>query len=654
MEPADAAKYMVQRVDAHERHDSWRRAMAARGTAAFTGAGMEGLWDGLPVGDVVRATRKRWGGYGSKARWNFAKAIAETYCEKLTGSEQPKTQMVTTDASWEDHRSAVWYDRFIEGSFHEEQGMFQDVWDLCRHGFKLQGVATGTVAARIEPDYVGKRVRTELRSTMNTFIDPADVVRGVPLTYVDVTWENPEYMLADKDRYGSDRVRDIIWKSAEVPQHLSLQGCTDARWETPMVKVVTAWRMPFGDFEGRRAQFIGHEWVDWDDWKFETPPLAFFRADRTLSGFWGMNFIEQMLGALEIVDKVNGKVEQAMEKLSDTWILSDIRSKTTGKVLQAKNVAVIEWDSQQNGQKPEIVHNDMIAEQYLRWQQTNLEMAHRLTGIDEMHVDSASQHGAESGKSKRLEAALLPERHAKSLRGYRQWVAVDCAKRYAAAAREIGKRVPNWQVTWPGHDFAARVGVSALNLDEKKFTMRPYAVSEIKNTPVDRAAAAEEMFERGEITSEQRQIIINGAYDVPKQSQETSVQRRFVSKVLDHILHCDKKLVANEAQYMSEHYMAPYPWIGAEEATVQAVDIYAQAMIDGVPQNRRRLLRRFIEDLAKMIANKVPPASEGMNANTATAGPVQPWPIQQQPAELSPAGAGLDAAIGAPPGAPLI
>jgi hypothetical protein len=610
--------------------------MAWEGAAAYGGLGLGDLFYSIGGRDAPyggnskrrRRGRDRWGGFGSQENEQHARAVVETVAEKATGLDQPKTQMVATDAEWELRRQGVWADRFIEGNMHLAQGMFRDTWDLARHGFLLSACSTGTVAARVEPDYVSKRVRTQLRSTLNTFIDPGDVANGQPLSYFDVTWENPEYMLED-ERFKAHK--DLIWKSSEVPpQHLKdYDG--GATYGTRMVKWTSAWRMPFGKFKGRQAIFVGGEWVLWEDWKFPEPPLAFFRWNRCVdpSNFWGENFIRIMLAPLRDASDIDDIVQNTMSKTSQTNISLDGTSTGPKAVLDAHDVNVYRYDSKLN-QKPPIVDKPgLLHADYFQYRDRKIQIAKELAGVPDMHITSQSSAPSSSGRSKRLEASLLPERIAKKLRGWRDWTAVDIATRQIRAAREIGAVEPNWQVTWPGADFDSKVSVKVLDIDDEIYTILSYAVSEQKNTPSARADDAQEMLERGEISKEQLAVILGGLYDTPKEGKVASAQRRKVAKTLDDMLHADEDVIADENVYWAERYTPPAPWDNAAAALAQAQPVYDNAIVDGVPQNRRNLMRRYMEELVALKSNQDREAAMAAASVNVTATPEQAFPTPQ-------------------------
>lgn len=603
-EPRMAARKAWEMARKAERFLGWRYLMAQRGAAAYAGAGLGDLFEGLrfdhPMTEGALTRRKGPGGFENRAQEQHARAMIQTIVEKLLGLDEPKTQLVGTDCEWEVRRQGIWADRFVEGTYHLTQGSYPDFWEMARQGGLLAMAATGTVAIRTEPDFVAKRVRSRLRSTLNTFIDPADMGADRPLSYFDVTWESPEYMCEDERYRGKE---DQIWAAAQIPKHLQ----SSATFGSPMVKVLTAWRMPFGSFRGKHAVFLGGEpkveddeplW--WDDWKSPEPPLAFFRCYRSLSDdFWGENMIEPALDPLRDAEDIDAKAKTTMKRTSQTYLNMDGNSSAPAALTNAKDVVITRYDSKKNEKPVEIIKPGILNGDYFDWQARKIQIAHDLIGVSLMHQSGEVQgaSGQRSGRSIRLEASLLPERFARILRSWRNWVAVDCAKNHIRAAQQIGEVDADWQVTWPGADFDAKVSVKVLDIDLEAYTIQAYAVSEQKNTPADRADAAQEMYDRGEITAEQLSVIQEGLYDTKRETKASTVERSYVMRVADEMLHGDPKLIADENRYMRDEYIPPVMWQDADAMLAQLAPIFTQAMIDKVPQNRRHLLRRFMEDI---------------------------------------------------------
>jgi len=609
---------------------SWRHEMAARGAAVYSSVYGGNLFDSLPFDTYRTSARgKRWG----KHKLNHGRAIVQTMTAKIAGLDEPKSQQVTTDASWEEKRQAVWADRFTEGNFHEQQGTFQNIWDLGRHGFNLAGASTGTVGLRVEPDFVFKRVSHQLRSTLNTWIDPNDRANGRPLTTVDVTWENPE-VLADDPRW--KKHADHILRSAEpAPPHMMTDGEID--FGTKLVRVITAWRLPFGSFKGREARVVGGKAIQWDDYEHPMPRIAFFRMARCLGDdFWSENLLESVLWALDTANDVVEMTERALRLLSGMMIAYDKRATKPADIRNAKDVGLLPYDGKKGG-PPSAVALPIVDGTRQQFKDELIRAVHEILGVDQMHTAGQRPEGMTSGRGVRMVAALFSERHSPIQRAWRHWLAVDSAELNVYAAREIGQHEPDWQVTWPGQDFDAKVSVKALDaVADKKYTRRPYAVSEQKNTPADRAELANELVQGGTISPEQGAMIVSSTFDTPSETKGQSVQRRFFAKLIDQALHAEEDEL-RDPSYWATKYQSPPPWIKPEPGMVQVFEAYLQAMIDDVPQFRRNVLKRTLEELDWMISSAK--RQEAMSQNVSTRVNVEASPDQAFP-------------MGAPPGAP--
>jgi hypothetical protein len=611
--PAKAAIRVRTMCDQHEKTPSWRHFMALRGAAAFSGIGLGDLfeqlspWDG-PNRNGLRGRRGlkdfQYGGYFTKTCEQWARASCEAVTEKLFGLDEPKTQRVATDVEYEQRRKGIWADRWNAGCMAQHQLPFRDTWDLARHAALLAFVATGTVGARTEPDYVAKRVRTQLRSTLNTFHDPGDMQNGVPLSWFDITWENPEYMCEDP-RFTAAQ-RDLIWKSSQVPPQHSAGNFSGPTFGTRMVKVFSAWRTPFGSFKGRELLCVGKgDPIIWEEWADPVPPISLFRVNRCLGDqVWGENFIEIMLDPLQDADDIDALVKDTMERTAQTHISIDGTTQSSKGVTNAKNVVVHKYSSAKGEKPPQVDKPGLLHADFFAWRDRKVAVAQQLSGVPAMHLTSESPKGTDSGRAKRLEASLMPERFGMKLRNWRNWVAVDIANDQVRAARRIGKEDPDWQLTWTGADFGAKVPVKVLDVDDSIYEVRAYAVSETKDTPAERAQYAQELFDRKQITADQLSLILDGLYDVPKETKQVAAQRQYFAKAIDDILASDPETVEDEQAYLGERYMAPPIWTEPGAALAQILPHYWQAMIDGAPQNRRNLLKRLMDDVMGVQAGR--------------------------------------------------
>jgi hypothetical protein len=414
---------------------------------------------------------------------------------------------------------------------------------------------------------------------------------------------------------------------------------------TKLVKVITAWRLPFGSFKGREARIVGGKAIQWDDYEHDQPRIAFFRMARCLGDeFWSENLIESVIWALDTANDVVEQTERAMRLLSGMMIAYDKRSVMAKDVMNAKDVIGLPYDSEKGG-PPSAISIPVVDGSRSQFKDELIRAAHEILGVDQMHTAGQRPEGMTSGRGVRMVAALFSERHSPIQRNWRHWLAVDAANLNVAAAREIGQHEPDWQVTWPGQDFDAKVPVSVLERNtENKYTRRPYAVSEQKNTPGDRAELANELVAAGTISAEQGAMIVSSTFDTPSETKAQSTQRRFFAKLIDLALHAEEEDLRDQ-QFWAAKYQSPPPWIDPAMGMKQCFDAYLEAMIDDVPQFRRNILKRTLEELDWMVSQAKRAETMAQNTNIKVeAGLSDVLPAAEPPGMLPPAGAPSDIA----------
>lgn len=592
MQPDEAAVHVTCAVEQMDNSSGWRHMMAARGAYLYERMGHGELFGSRQYYDckakVQRVDRQTWG---------YGKSIIDTLVAKVVGLDNVKTQMVTTDALWEDRKDAIWADRFIEGNAHMAQGNYSNVWDLGRAAVTLAAAGTGIAGIRTEPDLVFKRVSHELRSTLSTFIDPMDVHHGRPMAFFDVTWESPE-ILAEDPRWSEHK--DHIAQSAVGPPDWMLSG-DELNLGTKLVKVITAWRLPFGSFKGREARFVNGKAIQWDDYPHDRPRIAFFRASRPLGGgFWGASLIDAIGGPLGTADRIMSRTEEALDELSHATFAVDTASTSDQSLVNARNVKFLKYDSLK-GAAPQALNMPVVDQSRQNLFERSVQGAHELLGVDQMHTGGKRPEGMTSGRGVRMVASLFAERHSLFQREWRNFIAVEVARNNIAAAVEIGEVEPGWQVTWPGQDFDLTVGVDRIKrIQDKSYTMRPYAVSEQKNEPGDRGEMANEMLANQQITPEAHAIITSTTFDPHSELKGTSGQRRFFAMLIDKAMHADREDL-EDPDFWLEDYKSPPEWTIVPDALAQMYAAYWQALVSDVSQFRREILKRTLRELDAML-----------------------------------------------------
>mgnify|MGYP001603933721 FL=1 len=144
----DAGKSLMGLSEAAAQDNQGRRARAAYNASLLEGIGLGGFGAWGYGSRSTGAANVVVGGKSSPLIWNYPAAGLDTLQAKVVGQSEDKPMIMVTDGDWDDQRQAVWNTRLLEGLYSEPQGMYHDVWDLGRSGFKIAAGVTGTIAVK--------------------------------------------------------------------------------------------------------------------------------------------------------------------------------------------------------------------------------------------------------------------------------------------------------------------------------------------------------------------------------------------------------------------------------------------------------------------------------------------------------------------------
>jgi hypothetical protein len=109
-------------------------------------------------------------------------------------------------------------------------------------------------------------------------------------------------------------------------------------------------------------------------------------------------------------------------------------------------------------------------------------------------------------------------------------------------------------------------------------------------------------------------------------------------------LHAEEEDLRDQ-QFWAAKYQSPPPWIDPAMGMKQCFDAYLEAMIDDVPQFRRNILKRTLEELDWMVSQAKRAETMAQNTNIKVeAGLSDVLPAAEPPGMLPPAGAPSDIA----------
>jgi hypothetical protein len=576
----DAARIGCQLAASQDKLLQPRRDMARNHGSMYEGFQLEGL-DGDCFDSLVPVSYD-----GAPLVNNRCQSIVDTLQAKLASLDEPRPQFVVTDGTYEQKRQAVWLDRFIEGQYYQRQGLYNNVWHMWRHAFLLAAAATGTAAVKIFPD--GKRIACELRNTLDMWIDPLECRYGAPLTYGEDTWVDAEKLADENPRFADD-----IWRCSDEGPRASRNG---QEAFSRQVRVHELWRVKTGDTDGKYLRCVANKALDFADFKYTTPPYAFYHFRQRLGGFWGASATSTLYQSVIRENQVLNRMDEGEARSQTIIQYYDPNVQGNDKIVAPKHVLLIAYDSDK-GAPPQPFAMPWYAQQAPELMRIHAQNAHDTTGASIMQTTGQAQTGLTAAVAIRTVLSLLNERFAPRQRDIVQAVAVDSAYLFARAAKEICEEHGEFSSEWHGKGFIKTMpGADCLDLPAEIYTAQVRPVSEKKNSPEDRIQLAQELVTQGLITGGDWLDVLR-TMDTPGAAKKYERTEAFCEKLFDKFRQSKDSELSEPGFYISP----PKLGVDLDYMMALATDAYLSALIDEIPEERTHWFLKFLGDVNRKI-----------------------------------------------------
>jgi len=230
-------------------------------------------------------------------------------------------------------------------------------------------------------------------------------------------------------------------------------------------------------------------------------------------------------------------------------------------------------------------------------------------GINEFNT-AGQIKGEWSGAALRLMKDQLVERFAPEQRDFLHKSVVQAAKKIARCAKQVADEGGEFTSAWKGELLMSEIDVKVLSLlDEQKYSVDVYSVSEKKNTPEDRIQLYEDLAKTGVMSGDTALSVVQ-YYDTIGDAESDEAQRKYIEKQIDAWMYAEADEF-NDPKF----YRGPLKSMDHAKAIVQVNKAYISAMTDEVDSFRTDLFAKFIQqsekgmlEQAEMRAKLAPPA----------------------------------------------
>lgn len=607
----DAGKSLMNLSEAGDQDNTGRRARAGYNCSLLEGIGVSGL-GAWAYGRSSGGAQVMCGTQQSPLIWNYPAAGLDTLQAKVVGQEEPKPMIMVTDGDWDDHRKAVWSTRLLEGLYKQPQGMYHDLWDLGRAGFKIAAGCTGTIAVKVVPYPDENRIVAELHDTLDMWIDAFECSYSNPLTYGETTWFDPHRLMA-----AFPNKKQMIWDSRE-PLPAERGGLQDGGKQRYMVKVVEGWRLKYGKMPGRYVAAIRNGTLDSQVYDHDSPPFAFLHARRSLAGFYGIPVMERGMRIAERINQIVASLDKTERLLPKNLLIYDIKKTPKELMKNVADIMMVGFNSEVGGENPQYITPQVYDQTIINLLEFHIRAFQETLGISSAQMSGQKQPGIVAAAAVRTVNDMFTELFSVISRDYTKFLTTDLGSLHLRAVGQLAKKNPGFAVTWKGGNFMRKVKSSICDLSDKEYVFDVVPVSETRDTPADRIQMADEMLSRKELSPEAYQRVVSTG-DLPRETKVQRTQYDMIERAIDSWMHDDLEDIKN---------ISPLPWMNQGDAIVQVLDGYMQClMLPAFDTNRELYFRRYITQVDQLMKRRA--ASEAALQGASRGGSQAPALIQQ-------------------------
>lgn len=499
---------------------------------------------------------------------NIVQSMIDTVVSKIT-KNKPRPNFLTDGGKWNIQQKAKKLTKFVDGIFASS-----DFYQKSALAF-LDSCIFGTGAIKIFE--ANGNIKAE-----RVFIDE------IIVSDVESYYGKPRQLHQVKHVH-KDVLKEMFPKKAALidqanDSETQYANITTYQNKDDMVRVIESWHLPSGVDAKDGAHTIVIENVTLLKEKYTKLffPFVFFRWNLRPVGFFGFGIAEQLQGLQLEINKILRTIQVSMHLVSIPKLLVEASSKIVSAHLNNKIGGIIKYA----GTPPQYSPLGGIPGELFNHLSFLYEKAYEVIGISQLSAQSVKPAGLESGKALREFNDIESERFLAVATRY-ETAFVDAGKIIVDLARDIYKDNKDFSVKTKGRDFIETIKWEEVDLEDDQFMMDVFPASALSKDPAGRLQDIQDLMAAGFLDKEQSLKLL----DFPD-LQSTMDLMNADSQNLDKIV---------ERMIDKGEYFPPEPYQNLENAVRKIQQAYLMYRMQGIPEDRLDLLRRYMEDAQGLL-----------------------------------------------------
>jgi hypothetical protein len=509
---------------------------------------------------------------------NLVKSCIDTVCQKI-GKNKIKPMFLTKGGDWSAQQKAKKLTKFIEGQF-----VATDYYACWQKVFLDAGIF-GTGIMHIYRD--GGEIKLERVFPEEIKLDDVEAMYGEPKSMHRVKSVDRVTLKAMFPSFAS-----IIDKAGKS----DFSGPAN-RSMADNVTVCESWHLPSvkGAKDGRHTITIESGTIVDEKYEKDHFPFVFYKFSERPLGFFGQGLAEDLTG-LQVETNKLLRVAQLSFHLNGVPRVFLETSSHVNKSHINNEIGAIAYYT---GTPPIFATPNPVNQQLLNWIENLVDKAYQISGISQLSAQSQKPTGLNSGKALRTFNDIESERFI-LLGQQAERFALKAAEYMIEIIKEIVEDDGNYTLDIPGRKFIETIDWNDIDVKDDEYTMQSFPTNFLSSTPAGKLADVQELVQAGFIDQEHGMRLL----DFPDLEEYMGRRTSYIDDVESQI----------ESMIDKGEYQSPEPFQKLDICMPVMQSAYIKARIDGVPEEKLELMRRWMEEAQRMLmmsqaATAMPPGA---------------------------------------------
>jgi len=499
---------------------------------------------------------------------NVIKSIVDT-AESKIAKNKPRPLFLTEKGDYSQQSRAKKLSKYIAGVFES-----QDMYTKAQQSFK-DGEIFGTGCLKfIRNDSTGE-IEIERVIIDEIIVDQADGMYGSPQQLFQTKYISRDVLYEMFPKYRTEI------KQAEG----GVDGDTSSKSSADLVKVTEAWHLKSGGgaSDGHHAIVISTATLFEEQYDKEYFPFVFFRWCDKVLGFYGAGIPEEIKGIQIEINKLLRTIQKAMHLMCHPKWLVENSSGVNTQHLNNLDGGVVKF----NITPPQAVTPPAMSPEVYQHLENLYNKAFENVGINQLSSTGKKPSGLDAGVAIREYNDIESERFALTAQRYEKMF-LDASKIIIDMSRDLHEQDDNdLKVKVKGKKFIETIKWEDVDLEDDKFVMTAFPVSQLPKTPQGRLQHIQELTQAGYIDKAYALDLL----DFP--DIESYVDNKTASiEILKEII---------EGMIEEGRYTSPEPYMDLTYNIEYTQRAYLQAKMNKVPEDKLALLQKFMNQNKAMI-----------------------------------------------------